>query len=96
VDAVREMYDAVVLYDDGTPRTKHVLGNIEIACDRAGTAAASCHFVVLQAAPDGPLRAVLAGRYHDSFVFADGRWWFTERVVHPDLIGDLASHMRRA
>ncbi len=95
--AVRVMYDDLEIYDDGTPRTKHVLGNIEIVCDRdAGTASASCHFAVLQAAPDGPLRAVLAGRYLDTFGLADGRWWFTERVVHPDLIGDLSSHMRRS
>ena len=63
---------------------------------RRGTASASCHFVVMQAAPDGPLRAVLAGRYHDTFRLADGRWWFTERLVHPDLMGDLSSHMRRS
>jgi 3-phenylpropionate/cinnamic acid dioxygenase small subunit len=96
--AVLQILDSMVRrYDDGTPRTKHVLGNIEIACDRdAGTASASCHFAVMQAAPDGPLRAVLAGRYLDTFRLADGRWWFTERVVHPDLIGDLSSHMRRS
>ena len=96
-EAVRAMYDDVEIYDDGTPRTKHVLGNIEVACDRTrGTGSAACTFTVVQAAPNGPLRAVLAGRYHDQFVFADDRWWFAERVVHPDLMGDLSSHMRRA
>ena len=93
--AVREMYDGVAIYDDGTPRTKHVLGNIEVACDRTqGIGSAACTFTVVQAAPGAPLRAVLAGRYHDRFLFADDRWWFAERVVHPDLTGDLSSHMR--
>jgi 3-phenylpropionate/cinnamic acid dioxygenase small subunit len=95
--AVRSMYEPVVIYDDGAPRTKHVLGNIEVECDRdQGSARAACTFVVMQAAPDGPLQATLAGRYHDHFTYADERWWFTERVVHPDLMGDLSAHMRRA
>jgi len=94
--AVRAMYEPVVLYDDGTPRTLHVLGNIEITCDRErGTASASCVFTVMQARAAGSLQAVLAGRYHDRFEHEDGRWWFAERVVHPDLRGDLSTHMRR-
>ena len=97
VAGVRAMYDPVVLYDDGTPRTKHVLGNIEVSCDPGqGSARAACTFVVMQAEPDGPLRAVLAGRYVDRFTREDGRWWFTERVVQPDLVGDLSLHMRTA
>ena len=96
-DAVRAMYDNVAIFDDGTPRTNHVLGNLRIECDReAGSATAACTFTVVQAPPDGPLRAVLVGRYHDRFTFADGRWWFEERVVHPDLLGDLTTHMRPA
>jgi 3-phenylpropionate/cinnamic acid dioxygenase small subunit len=95
VAAVRSMYDQVVLFPDGTPRTKHVLGNIHVQCDReAGEARASCTFVVLQAPPDGPLRTVLAGLYRDRFTRIDGRWWFAERIVQPDLVGDLTSHMQ--
>lgn len=94
---VRAMYDPVVIYDDGTPRTKHVLGNIEIALDPSeATATSWCTFSVLQAAPDGPLAVVLAGRYVDRFECSDGVWCFSERVVHPDLLGDLARHMGRS
>ncbi len=93
--AVRTVYEPVVLYDDGTPRTKHVLGNLEVDCDRAaGTATATCVFTVLQAERPGALRAVLSGRYHDRFSHEEGRWWFAERTVHPDLLGDLSSHMQ--
>jgi ketosteroid isomerase-like protein len=95
-DAVRRMYDHVVVYDDGTPRTRHVLGNIEVECDAAaGTASARCTFTVLQAVESGSIEAVLAGRYHDRFARVDGAWAFAERVVHADLLGDLRMHMGR-
>lgn len=93
-DEVRTIYDPVLLYGDGTPRTKHVLGNIEVAVD-AGGAAARCVFTVFQAAPDGPLQPVLAGRYHDRFARGADGWSFVERVVRPDLRGDLTHHMGR-
>jgi hypothetical protein len=51
-------------------------------------------FTVMQAASTGSLQAVLAGRYHDRFTLDGDRWWFTERVVRPDLLGDLARHTR--
>jgi ketosteroid isomerase-like protein len=94
---VRRMYDPVIIYDDGTPRTKHVLGNVLVDIDDTErTATASCTFTVFQAAPDSSLRPVLAGRYVDRFTRdqgADGEWHFAERVVHPDLLGDLSRHM---
>lgn len=94
--AVRRQYDPVLRYDDGTPRTKHVLGNIEVSVDDgARTASSRCTFTVLQQVPGGGLHAVLAGRYHDRFGRDDDGWHFVERVVHPDLIGDLSEHMDR-
>jgi hypothetical protein len=90
---VREMYDSVVIYDDGTPRTKHVLGNLSVAIDDANSATASCTFAVLQAFEGGSIQPVLAGRYEDRFERADGEWRFAERVVDPDLVGDLRQHM---
>ena len=94
-DAIRQMYDPVIVYDDGTPRTKHVLGNIEVTVDTGRANAASrCTFTVLQAASAHRLAPVLAGRYHDTFVLVDGAWRFTERLVLPDLVGDLSAHMR--
>ena len=95
-EAVRRMYDPIVLYDDGTPRTRHVLGNIEVGLDDDGGAAtARCTFVVMQAAASGSLQAVLAGRYHDRVLRVDGVWQFAERMVLPDLVGELGGHMGR-
>jgi hypothetical protein len=48
---------------------------------------------VLQA-NDGVLQPVIAGRYHDRFECVDGKWRFSERIIHPDLQGDLSRHMR--
>jgi len=96
-DAVRRQYDPVLLYDDATPRTKHVLGNLEVVVDGdAATATSRCTFTVLQQAPGEALHAVLAGRYQDRFERGDDdEWHFVERVVHPDLLGDLSRHMGR-
>jgi hypothetical protein len=94
-DEIRRMYDPVILYADGTPRTKHVVTNVVVEIDEpARTARARSSFAVLQAADGAPLRLVLAGRYHDQFEAVDGAWQFRERAVHPDLRGDLKHHMR--
>src|SRR3954471_13525570 len=92
--AVRRMYDGVILYEDGTPRTKHVITNVVIDHQEGSTqASARSYFTVLQA-NDGVLRPVIAGRYHDRFERVDGEWRFAERIIHPDLQGDLSKHMR--
>lgn len=95
-DAVRRMYDPVIIYEDGTPRTQHLLGNLAVRVDReAATATSGCTFTVLQARPRQGLEPVLCGRYDDRFVRVDGRWRFTERIITPDLVGALSHHMGR-
>jgi len=92
VDAIRRVYDDVILYD-GIPCTRHVMGDVVVAVDGA-TATSRCSFTVFQARPDFPLQAVLVGRYHDTFACVEGAWEFRERIVRPDLVGDLSHHMR--
>ena len=94
-DQVRRAYDGVILYDDGTPCTKHVISNVTIEISDDGAAAtARSYFTVLHARPDFPLQAIIAGRYHDRFELANGSWRFADRQIIPDLIGDLSRHMR--
>jgi 3-phenylpropionate/cinnamic acid dioxygenase small subunit len=90
---VRTLYDPVILYDDGTPRTLHQLSNVsvEVAGD---TATARTYFTVLQVTGQG-LHPILAGEYRDRFAQAGGIWHFTERVFDPKLFGDLSHHMKR-
>ncbi len=96
-DAVRDVLRrAVVLHEDGTPRTKHVTTNLVVDVDEAaGTAVARSYFVVYQATADLPLQAIVAGRYHDRFARVDGVWRFADRLIHLDLVGEVRHHLRR-
>ena len=50
---------------------------------------------MLQATPDLPLQPVIAGRYEDTFARRGSHeWYFTDRRVHMDLIGDLSHHLK--
>ena len=88
-------HDWVRLYEDGTPRTKHVMTNIDIFVAPDGKAAESwTYFTVLQASDDFPLQIIIAGRYHDRFERVDTVWRFADRLIFMDLIGDLSRHLR--
>jgi len=85
----------VMVYDDGTPRTKHVRTNVQIEVDEsAGTAAARSYVTVLQALPELPLQPIVAGRYRDRFERRGGEWRFVERRFITDLVGDVSRHLR--
>jgi len=88
----RALYDPVIIYDDGTPRTAHQLTNVSVQVD-GPTARARSYFTVLQVTGLG-LHPILAGEYRDRFALVDGRWRFSERVFDPRLFGDLSRHMR--
>jgi 3-phenylpropionate/cinnamic acid dioxygenase small subunit len=87
--------DNVIVYEDGTPRTKHVTTNLAIEVDEeAGTAVSRSYFTALQALPDMALQPIVSGRYRDSFARRDGQWHFVERRVQTDLVGDVSRHLR--
>lgn len=95
-DQVRAMYEASTRrYEDGTPKTKHVVTNVIVEVDEpAGAATARSYFTVFQAVPGHlALQPVIAGRYHDSFTKSAGAWRFATRRMTVDLVGDLGSHM---
>lgn len=93
-DEVLAMYqNSTRLYPDtGTPHTKHVTSNpiIEVDGDKA-----SCrsYFTVLQSLPDLALQPIISGRYHDEFEKVDGNWHFSQRMMLPELFGDLSQHL---
>jgi hypothetical protein len=87
--------DDVIVYDDGTPRTKHVTTNLAIEIDEeAGTAVSRAYFTALQALPELAPQRIVSGRYHDRFERREGLWRFVERRVRTDLVGDLSRHLR--
>ncbi|MEV4054688.1 nuclear transport factor 2 family protein [Amycolatopsis sp. NPDC049688] len=89
----RMLRESVIVYEDGTPRTKHVTTNI--ALEVSGfVASGRAYFTVLQAVPGFPLQTIAAGRYEDRFTREDGRWHFTERRATVDLVGDVSHHLR--
>lgn len=94
-DAVLEMYNnSTRLYECGTPKTRHIISNVLIEVDDAGTTAKSqAYFTVVQAAPGLPLQTIISGHYKDSFEKRDGLWRFARREMYPELFGDLSKHL---
>ncbi|SRR5712692_7620542 len=97
-DAIEKMLqDRLIVYEDGTPRTKHVTTNVAIEVDEeAGTGVSRSYFTALQAVPDLALQPIVSGRYQDRFERCDGQWRFVERRVRTDLVGDVSRHLRHA
>lgn len=97
-DAIEKLLrDNVIVYEDGTPRTKHITTNLAIDVDEeAGTAMSRAYFTALQAVPGLALQPIVSGRYHDRFERRDGQWRFVERRVGTDLVGDVSHHLRRS
>jgi len=95
VDAVRKLYESSTrLYDDGTPRTRHVTTNVIVEVDDgADTATARSSYTVVQQTDALPLQPIIVGRYRDTFHRVDGRWCFDTRKMFVDLTGDLSHHL---
>ncbi|HEV7853028.1 MAG TPA: nuclear transport factor 2 family protein [Mycobacterium sp.] len=96
VARVRQMYEmATRLYEDGTPKTKHLTTNVALHVDEdAGTADGSAYYCVTQATPELPLQVIVTGRYRDTFHRVDGTWWFDTRIMYVDQVGDTSQHLK--
>jgi hypothetical protein len=94
--AVEKMLsDVVATYDDGTPRTRHVVTNLVVTVDEsAGTAQARSCVTVMQTLPGFALQTILCGRYFDRFERSGTKWHFAERRLKFDLVGDVSHHLR--
>lgn len=89
-DTVATVMRRFVRLYDGVPRTRHIVTNSIIDVD-GHTASARSYYVVLQivAAPE----VIVTGRYHDRFARDGDGWYFTERVIHVDAVGDVSAHL---
>jgi ketosteroid isomerase-like protein len=94
-ETIEKLFRATVrVYEDGTPRTKHVTTNVRVDVDDdAGTAVSHSYVTVFQALPDLPLQPIVAGRYRDVFQRSQGVWRFVERRFTTDLVGDVSRHL---
>jgi SnoaL-like domain len=94
-EEARNYYRGVVLHENGTPCTMHCITNVTVAMAPDGEhATCRSYFTVIQSVEGFSLQPIIAGKYADRFQKFDRTWWFTERIIHPDLIGDLSHHMR--
>jgi ketosteroid isomerase-like protein len=95
-DAIAALYARTTRrYEDGTPRTKHVMTNVMVdVADEGEVAASRSYFTVLQAVPGAlALQPVIAGRYRHTYERVDGRWRVLTMHIIIDLVGDLGHHM---
>ncbi|MDH6196998.1 3-phenylpropionate/cinnamic acid dioxygenase small subunit [Mycobacterium frederiksbergense] len=78
-----------------TPRTRHLVLNpiVEIAGPERLTAAARSTFCVVQNTETVPLQPIVVGRYYDAFARDDAGWYFTERRVDVQMVGDVSDHL---
>lgn len=94
----QELFDNVIsniiIYADGTPKTRHVTANVSLSIDEAGgTASGQRYVTVLQQTDELPLQTIFSGHYFDEFVKDDGRWRFARTVVRHPLVGDMSAHL---
>jgi ketosteroid isomerase-like protein len=82
-------------YEDGTPRSKHVMTNVIVdVADDGNRASSRSYFTVLQAVPGAlALQPVIAGRYRHTYQRVEGRWRIATMHIIIDLTGDLGHHM---
>jgi ketosteroid isomerase-like protein len=95
-EAIEALYGRTTRrFEDGTPRTKHVMTNLIVDVDDDGvTASSRSYFTVLQAVPgELALQPVIAGRYRHRYERAEDGWRVTAMHIMIDLMGDLSSHM---
>lgn len=75
-----------------TPRTRHLVLNPIIEVD-SGTARARSVFCVVQQTDTVALTPIVVGRYADTFAHDGQGWYFTERTVDVEMVGDVSDHL---
>jgi 3-phenylpropionate/cinnamic acid dioxygenase small subunit len=75
------------------PRTRHLVLNPIVELTGDGTAATRSTFCVMQDTETVPIQPIVVGRYYDTFGHDDGGWYFTERKVEIQMIGDVSAHL---
>ena len=89
---VERFFAITRIYPDGTPRTKHVITNVDIRLD-GDRASSRCTVTVVQQTDVLPLQPIASGQYLDRFERVDGTWRFAERQLRDFLYGDRSQHI---
>jgi 3-phenylpropionate/cinnamic acid dioxygenase small subunit len=75
-----------------TPRTRHLVLNPIVELD-GDAARARSTFCVVQQTDTVPLQPIVVGRYADAFARDDAGWYFTERIVDVQMVGNVSDHL---
>jgi 3-phenylpropionate/cinnamic acid dioxygenase small subunit len=75
-----------------TPRTRHLVLNAIVEVD-GDTATARSTFCVVQQTETVALQPIVVGRYADAFRSDGTGWYFTERKVDVQMVGDVSDHL---
>ncbi|MET4432977.1 nuclear transport factor 2 family protein [Mycolicibacterium sp. 624] len=75
-----------------TPRTRHLVQNPIVDVD-GDVATSRSTFCVVQGTETVPLQPIVVGRYADTFARDESGWYFTERKVDVELVGDVSAHL---
>jgi 3-phenylpropionate/cinnamic acid dioxygenase small subunit len=78
---------------DNAPRTRHLVLNPIVELNGDGTAATRSTFCVMQDTETVPIQPIVVGRYYDAFARDDAGWFFTERKVEIQMVGDVSAHL---
>ena len=74
------------------PRTRHLVLNPIVDID-GDTARARSTFCVVQQTDTVALQPIVVGRYADTFARDEHGWYFAERTVDVEMIGDISDHL---
>lgn len=75
-----------------TPRTRHLVLNPIVDVDGERATARST-FCVVQNTNAVPLQPIVVGRYADVFARDENGWYFTERTVDVEMVGNVSDHL---
>ncbi|MGY4653400.1 nuclear transport factor 2 family protein [Mycobacterium sp. URHB0021] len=95
-EAIVKIYAATTRrYPDhgNTPRTRHLVLNPIVEVSGPRTATSRSTFCVMQVTETVPLQPIVVGRYLDAFSCDDTGWYFTERQVEVQMVGDVSAHL---
>ncbi len=94
---LRDALSNLIIYKDGTPKTRHVITNVDLEISKEeGTAKGECYITVFQQTDELPLQTIFSGHYFDDFEFVDGSWRFRKRLICNVLIGNMSAHLKNA
>jgi 3-phenylpropionate/cinnamic acid dioxygenase small subunit len=78
---------------ENTPRTRHLVLNPIVVLGGDDTAESRSTFCVLQDTETVPIQPIVVGRYYDTFGRDDGGWYFSDRKVDIQMLGDVSAHL---